>query len=307
MSNKFIPFSEKEINNVSVYQLKQLLRDNNLTIPNNKKEIYKKLKRNNIPIPKMDFSDSLCASAYPHLNKYTKEEILFLVEEKLNMNTKGMSKIDGCRALHNANIFPERVNPNDSDNENPLKYFQIPKDVKVNDYIPDEPDLVGDYIPGKPLKPLIRLDSLKQFEPYILGLNDNKNNSNPIKLEKDDEYDILGLNDNKNNSNPIKLEKDDEYDILGLNDNKINSNPINLESQPQPPAQSLYNLFSQPPPLPSLRTPLRSTPRLPPKLEDDLDLLGKKCKRSLVKNKYVLRDKKGRFCKKSKKSKKSKK
>jgi hypothetical protein len=200
------------------------------------------------------------------------------------MNTKGMSKIDGCRALHNANIFPERVNPNDSDNENPLKYFQIPKDVKVNDYIPDEPDLVGDYIPGKPLKPLIRLDSLKQFEPYILGLNDNKNNSNPIKLEKDD-----------------------EYDILGLNDNKINSNPINLESQPQPPAQSLYNLFSQPPPLPSLRTPLPSTPRLPPKLEDDLDLLGKKCKRSLVKNKYVLRDKKGRFCKKSKKSKKSKK
>jgi hypothetical protein len=290
MSNKFIPFSEKEINNVSVYQLKQLLRDNNLKIPDNKRKMYLKLKINGIPIvPEMDSSDSLCASAYPYSSDYTKEEILFLVEEKLNMDTRGMSKIDGCRALHNANIFPENILAENilSETVDPLRYYRIPKSLPQ--------DYLSNIIVPKPelLEPVVKPQSPPVVKPQ----------SPPNEIK-----------------NPFIGTPPSRYSLLPPPLSPLSPRPLSrplspiLLSRPLSPRPLSPRLLSRP-----LSPRLLSRPLSPRLLSRPLsprpnyiwDLYyksikqeGKKCRRSKVGKNFLMRDKKGRFCKKSKKSKK---
>jgi hypothetical protein len=93
--------------NTTVHALMQALRARHLSIPETKRRMLSKLRRNGVPIPQMTEEDAQCAASYPNFSDHNKEQILEMVELFTGHSASGMAKIDGCHALHQMGVKTE--------------------------------------------------------------------------------------------------------------------------------------------------------------------------------------------------------
>ena len=105
MSFSFSPYVDKPaIRTVSKYSVQHDLEDHDVALPKShlKRAEFNKLKRQDFKMTMMTDDDLECAKRYPIFDM-TKEEVEELAIEN-GIDVKGMSKIDMCHALNEANV-----------------------------------------------------------------------------------------------------------------------------------------------------------------------------------------------------------
>ena len=93
--------------NTSRYALMEALRARHMSIPETKRRMIAKLRRNGLAIPQMTEEDAQCAANFPTFSAHNKEQILAMVELFTGESASGMAKIDGCHALHQMGVKTE--------------------------------------------------------------------------------------------------------------------------------------------------------------------------------------------------------
>ena len=109
--SSYSPYSDKpsESQNTSLYSVKKSLLDLKEQLPAHatKKNIINKLHRLGYEPLQMSDEDAQCAARFPIFSSMPKDLVLNMAES-LGVNTDGMSKIDGCHALHEMGVKTEK-------------------------------------------------------------------------------------------------------------------------------------------------------------------------------------------------------
>ena len=270
--------------NTSKYAVEHELMNNGLSLPPSRKKRAEiaKLVRYGIPIPQMTKDDAQCAARFPQFSAMNKVDVLALAAA-MGVDTNGMAKIDGCHALHQMGVDTEHD----------------PTNGVLTVFAPELDDSVSFTTSGGPAR--YDLSKSKEFAMW--------------KCERPEEMMRTSCGKTNDGVPTAKGFENQTWMEQASCENACNppNQPLQRVAAPWKPAENPYRA-DQLDQLDQIRadkdqniiygdllSELKASTNKAALIAQRNAAQGKKCRRSKVNGNLLMRDKKGRFCKKSKK------